>query len=79
MIPKKDLPADSKRYAELAFREKEKWHRRRARMSLARKLEVLDRLRGIYKERPRIIGRRTRSSVDGQLASNQDSRPAAQP
>ena len=39
------LPADSKAYGELAFREKEKWHRRRARMSFARKLEVLDRLR----------------------------------
>ncbi len=61
MMPKKDLPADSKSYAELAFREKERWHRRRARMSLARKLEVLDRLRGLYKKRPRIIGRRAQS------------------
>ncbi len=39
------LPADSKSYAELAYREKEKWHRRQARMSFKRKLEVLDRLR----------------------------------
>jgi hypothetical protein len=39
------LPADSKAYGELVFREKAKWHRRRARMSLLRKLEVLDRLR----------------------------------
>jgi hypothetical protein len=45
MTKKTHLPADSKTYAELAFREKEKWHRRRERMSLARKLEVLDRLR----------------------------------
>ena len=39
------LPADSKSYAELVFREKEKWRRRRARMSFSRKLEELDRLR----------------------------------
>ena len=45
MTQKKRLPADSKAYAELVFREKEMWHRRRERMSLARKLEVLDRLR----------------------------------
>jgi hypothetical protein len=32
------------------FREKEKWHCRRKRMSLARKLEALDRMR----ERPRL-------------------------
>ena len=44
------LPKDSKAYAELAFREKEKWHRRRKRMSLARKLEALDRMR----ERPKL-------------------------
>ncbi len=39
------LPADSKAYAELAFREKASRRRRRARMSFSRKLEVLDRLR----------------------------------
>ena len=39
------MPATAKAYGELAFREKAKWHRRRARMSLLRKLEVLDRLR----------------------------------
>ena len=39
------LPASSKAYGELAFREKERWHRRRARMSFSRKLEALDRLR----------------------------------
>ena len=44
-MPKIPLPADSKAYAELAFREKEKWHRRQARMSFACKLEVLDELR----------------------------------
>ena len=55
MMPKKDLPADSKSYADLAFREKKKWHRRRARMSLARKLEILDRLRELYTERPMLV------------------------
>ena len=60
MMPKKDLPADSKSYAELAFREKEKWHRRRARMSLVRKLEILDRLRELYMERPKLVDRRPR-------------------
>ena len=45
MMTKLRLPADSKAYAELVFREKEKWHRRRARMSFSRKLEVLDQLR----------------------------------
>ena len=39
------LPPDSKTYGELAFREKEKWHRRQERMSFKRKLEALDRLR----------------------------------
>ena len=39
------LPADSKTYAELVFREKENWRRRQARISFSRKLEVLDRLR----------------------------------
>ncbi len=39
------LPADSKAYAELVFREKSRRRRRRARMSFSRKLEVLDRLR----------------------------------
>ena len=45
MMAKIPLPEDSKTYAELAFREKEKWRRRQARMSFKRKLEVLDRLR----------------------------------
>ena len=44
-MPKKTLPPNSKTYAEQAFREKEKWHRRQARMSFKRKLEVLERLR----------------------------------
>ena len=44
-MAKGDLPADPKAYAELVFREKAKWHRRQARMSFSRKLEVLDRLR----------------------------------
>jgi len=49
-MKKGHLPADSKTYGELAFREKERWHRRRAKMSLSRKLEVLDRLRERGKE-----------------------------
>ena len=44
-MTKGHLPADSKAYGELAFREKEQWHRRRARMSFSNKLEALDRLR----------------------------------
>ena len=36
------LPPDSKTYTELAFREKEKLRRKRARMSLTKKLEVLE-------------------------------------
>jgi|GEM_PF-2199208 hypothetical protein len=39
------LPPDSKRYAELVYEAKEVWHRRQARMSFIRKLEVLDRMR----------------------------------
>jgi len=34
--------AGSKHYSERLFLEKEKWHRRQARMSFARKLSVLD-------------------------------------
>ena len=56
-MAKEILPADSKAYGELAFREKAKWHRRRARMSLSRKLEVLDRLR----ERAREIAKLSRT------------------
>ncbi len=44
-MKRKTLPPDSKAYVELVFREKEKWHRRRERMSFKRKLEVLERLR----------------------------------
>ena len=47
MMKKIPLPPDSKTYGELAFREKEKWHRRQERMSFKRKLEALDRLREI--------------------------------
>ena len=38
------LPPDSKRYAELAYKGKERWHRSQARMSFKRKLEVLDKM-----------------------------------
>jgi hypothetical protein len=51
------LPAGSKAYAELVFREKEIWRRRQARMSFSRKLEVLDHLR----EWAREIARFTRT------------------
>ena len=56
-MQKKHLPEDSKAYGELAFREKAKWHRRRATMSLSRKLEALDRLR----ERAREIAKFSRT------------------
>lgn len=49
-MAKRRLPADSKAFQELVFREEAKWHRRRARMSFQRKLEVLDRLRERAKE-----------------------------
>ena len=45
MTRKKPLPSGSEACAEVLFREKERWHRRRKRMSLARKLEALDRMR----------------------------------
>ena len=48
------LPADSRRYTEQAFLEKEKWHRRRERMSLTRKIETLDRLLKMAKDLPRL-------------------------
>jgi hypothetical protein len=48
------LPADSKSYAEQAFREKERWHHRRERMSLTRKVEVLDRLLAMARDLPRL-------------------------
>ena len=48
------LPTDSRRYTERAFLEKEKWHRRRERMSLTRKIEVLDRLLLMARDLPRL-------------------------
>ena len=53
-MKKAHLPADSKSYTELAFREKEKWHRRRAKMSLTKKIEALDRLLEMRKHIPKI-------------------------
>ena len=55
-MKKERLPATSKLYSEHAFLEKEKWHRRRARMSLAKKLQVLDRLLESRMSLPRITG-----------------------
>ena len=48
------LPADSKLYVDAIFKEKEQYHRRRARMSFARKLEVLEKLLDMRKELPRL-------------------------
>ena len=50
------LPADSKSYTEMALRGKEKWHRRRAKMSLTKKIEALDRLLEMRKHIPKISG-----------------------
>ena len=48
------LPTDSRRYSERAFEEKKKWHRRQGRMSLTRKIEVLDRLLEAAKHLPKL-------------------------
>ena len=53
-MKKAHLPADSKSYTEMAFREKEKWHQRRANMSLTKKIEALDRLLETRKHIPKI-------------------------
>lgn len=53
-MKKASLPADSKSYTEMAFREKEKWHQRRAKMSLTKKIETLDRLLEMRKHIPKI-------------------------
>lgn len=52
---KASLPKDSKRYTELAFQEKAKWHRRRARMSFVRKPQELEKLREMAKSLPKLI------------------------
>lgn len=48
------LPTDSSLFTEMAFMEKELLRKRRARMSLTRKIETLDRLRLMAKEIPRL-------------------------
>jgi hypothetical protein len=53
-VKKAHLPADSKTYTEMAFREKEKWHRRQARISLTKKIEALDRMLEGRKHIPKI-------------------------
>jgi len=53
---KETLPTDSKLYSNLVFLEKEKWRRRRERMSFTRKIEVLDRLLKMAVELPRLDG-----------------------
>ena len=50
------LPKDSRRYAQAAFRAKERWHRNRSRMSLTRKLQALDRMREAARTLPRLVG-----------------------
>ena len=55
-MKKAHLTADSKSYTEMAFREKEKWLRRRAKMSLTKKIEALDRLLEMRKHIPKISG-----------------------
>ena len=59
-MKKELLPASSKRYSEQAFVEKEKWHRRRARMSLEKKLQALDRLLEMGKHLPQLVREQTR-------------------
>ena len=61
-MKKEPLPADSKSYSERAFIEKEKWHRRRVRMSLTRKIQALDRLLEMSKQFPRLGAERTQAS-----------------
>ena len=60
---KRHLPLDSKRYTEQAFKEKNMWHRRQERMSLTRKLEVLDRLREAAKALPKLERNNGRSRL----------------
>ena len=55
MMPHIPLPKDSKQYAEAALRAKRTWHARRSRMSLARKLEALDRLRRDARHLPKLM------------------------
>ena len=57
MMRKVRLPKDSRAYAELAWKEKERWHRRYARMSFERKLQVLDKLLEAAKQLPRLTPR----------------------
>ena len=48
------LPADSKGYSDRAFVEKDRWHRQKARMSLTRKIQALDRLLEMAKFLPKL-------------------------
>ena len=61
-MKKESLPADSKSYSERAFIEKEKWHLRRVRMSLTRKIQALDRLLEMGKQFPRLGAERAQTS-----------------
>ncbi len=54
MMRKKALPADSISYSKQAFLEKANWHRRQERMSLTRKIEVLDRLLQMAQSLPKL-------------------------
>ena len=55
MTKPRPLSIDSKAYSERAFREKERWHRRQARMSFKRKLEILDWLREAGGSLPKLV------------------------
>ena len=59
-MKKARLPADSKSFLVQAFLEKEKWHHGRARMSLTKKIQALDRLREMQKHLPILAGRHAR-------------------
>ena len=49
------LPPGSKRYSEMAFQQKERYHRRRRRMSFARKLAILDTLLEGRRHMPKLV------------------------
>ncbi len=70
-MKKNYLPADSGRYSELAFEAKERRHQRQSRMSLTRKIRVLDRLFEMRKDLPKLDS--------GQTLSIKGPRPTSHP
>ena len=65
------LPADSRRYSELAFQEKERRRQRQSRMSLTRKIRILERLFEMRKDLPKLDS--------GQILSIKGLRPTSRP